>query len=80
MKVNGFEENPLFKGKRASDYCDSCPVKAICREFSVLHDAEGIWGGTTDTQRDRRYEREERFEMRNDAEDLGRYYPLYGHS
>lgn len=80
MKRNGFEENPLFRGKKAEDYCDNCPVKQICREFSVLHDAEGIWGGTTDTERGHRYPTGERFEMRNNKEELGRYEPLYGHS
>lgn len=80
MERNGFKENPLFVGKKAQDYCATCPVQAICREFSVLHDAEGIWGDTTDRQRRRRYPREERFEMRNDQEEMGRYEPLYGHS
>ncbi|MFG2268125.1 WhiB family transcriptional regulator [Streptomyces sp. NPDC048720] len=80
MKEEGFEENPLFRGKKAADYCDNCPVKAICREFSVLHDAEGIWGNTTTGQRDRRYSRYERFEMRDTQEELGNYEPLYGHS
>ena len=80
MEREGFEENPLFRGKKAQDYCDACPVKAICREFSVLHDAEGIWGNTTTRQRVKRYSTGERFEMRNDKEELGYYEPLYGHS
>lgn len=80
MSREGFEENPLFVGKRAKDYCAQCPVKAICKEFSVLHDMEGIWGNTSDTERRRRYSSEERFELRNDQEEVGRYEPLYGHS
>lgn len=80
MEREGFQENPLFFGKKAEDYCAQCPVQRICREFSVLHDAEGIWGNTTDRQRRRRYPREERFEMRNTKEELGYYEPLYGHS
>ena len=80
MKRNGFKENPLFLGKKAEDFCESCPVKALCHEFSVLNDAEGIWGGTSDRQRNRRYPREERFEMRNNEEELGHYEPLYGHN
>jgi hypothetical protein len=80
MEREGFQENPLFRGKKAADYCDNCPVKRICQEFSVLHDAEGIWGNTTTRQRARRYSTEERFEMRNDQEELGHYEPLYGHS
>lgn len=80
MQREGFQENPLFRGKKAEDYCAKCPVQAICREFSVLHDTEGIWGNTTDRQRRRRYSKEERFEMRNDMEEMGGYEPLYGHS
>jgi hypothetical protein len=80
MEREGFKENPQFKGRSGKDYCANCPVEAICREFSVLHDEEGIWGNTTTGQRARRYPRDERFEMRNDQEDLGNYYPLYGHS
>jgi hypothetical protein len=76
----GFEENALFAGKNANDYCATCPVKSICQEFSVLHDMEGIWANTTDGQRRRRYSRDERFEMRNDIEELGQYEPLYGHN
>jgi hypothetical protein len=80
MDLEGFVENPAFVGKRAKDYCDNCQVRAICEEFSVLHDTEGIWGNTTDRQRARRYSKEERFELRNDQEEIGRYEPLYGHS
>jgi hypothetical protein len=76
----GFKENPLFMGKRAKDFCETCPVKRICEEFSVLHDMEGIWANTTDTERNREYCKEERFELRNDLEELGKYEPLYGHS
>lgn len=80
MQREGFQENPLFKGKRAKDYCANCPVRSICNEFSVLHDMEGIWGDTNDRQRGKRYPKEERFELRNDQEEIGRYEPLYGHS
>lgn len=75
----GFKENPLFAGKKAEDFCATCPVRFICREFAVLHDTEGIWGNTNDGERRRRYSREERFEMRNDQEEIGAYEPLYGH-
>jgi len=80
MQREGFQENPLYRGKKAEDFCAECPVREICREFAVLHDSEGIWGNMSDRQRDRRYSKEERFELRNDLEDLGRYNPLYGHS
>lgn len=76
----GFIEDSAFRGKRAQDYCETCPVKRICEEFSVLHDMEGIWGNNDDKWRRKRFPKEERFEMRNGAEELERYYPLYGHS
>lgn len=76
----GFKENALFAGKKWEDFCNSCPVRELCREFAVLHDMEGIWGNTTDGQRSRRYSKGERFELRNDQEEIGRYEPLYGHS
>jgi hypothetical protein len=76
----GFEENALFAGKKAEDFCAGCRVKRICLEFSVLHDTEGIWGNTSDSERGKRYSKEERFELRNDQEEIGRYKPLYGHS
>lgn len=79
-KRPGFEEDPAFEGKTAEDYCNSCPVYWSCREFAVLHDAIGVWANLTDRQRERTYPREERFEMRNDKEEMGSYEPLYGHS
>ena len=80
MERNGFKENPLFVGKKAEDYCATCPVREICLEFSVLHDMEGIWSRTSDSERRQRYPKGERFEMRNDLEELGSYEPLYGHN
>ena len=75
-----FRPDPLFDGMSFRDFCDDCPVMHMCKEFAVLHDAYGIWGGSTDNQRNRRYKKEERWEMRDLKEDEGTYSPLYGHS
>lgn len=32
-------------------FCDSCPVRMECWEYAVVHQEEGIWGGTTDSER-----------------------------
>lgn len=32
-------------------FCGSCPVAQECLEWAVVHQAEGIWGGTTERER-----------------------------
>jgi hypothetical protein len=36
---------------RARRFCQNCPVKSQCRDFAILYEEEGIWGGTTDDER-----------------------------
>lgn len=31
--------------------CNTCPVKALCLNWAVEHEAWGVWGGTTPKQR-----------------------------
>lgn len=32
--------------------CDFCPVKALCASYAILaHEAHGVWGGTSPTDR-----------------------------
>lgn len=78
--VPNFKEDPRYDGVKAKDICGACPVRRMCNNFAVLHDAEGFWGGSDTRERNRAYCKEERWEMRNEAEELGKYYPLYGHS
>lgn len=78
-ELPGFKSEPEFEGRTAEDYCNNCIVKFKCREFAVLHDQNGIWGDSTERERGRRYVKEERWEMRNQGEDLGTFTPLYGH-
>ena len=37
--------------KTLLDICNNCPVKFHCREFAILHNEPGIWGGTSSRQR-----------------------------
>lgn len=78
----GFKPDETFRNKTFKDFCGSCRVKSICKEFAVLHDMHGIWGGTTENDRSKKYDKEERDEMREYKRDseTNRYKPLYGHS
>lgn len=33
------------------NFCDNCPVKRECLSYALVHDAYGIWGGMSRTQR-----------------------------
>ena len=33
--------------------CDGCPIMDSCREWAVHHERWGVWGGTTEGDRDR---------------------------
>ena len=76
----GFKEHPDFEGKSYEDFCRGCPVKYLCLDFALMHDMQGVWGGTTDKQRDERFCIDERWEMRAFKEEMGQYKALYGHS
>lgn len=39
--------NPEFK-----KFCGSCPMQMICLKYAVVNQLEGVWGGTTQSQRD----------------------------
>jgi len=36
---------------KAKKFCNLCPVKGPCRDFAILYQEEGVWGGTTDDER-----------------------------
>ena len=75
-----FKEDPEHKGKTYEDFCQKCPVKYPCLDFALLHDMQGVWGGTTEKQREERFCVDERWYMRAAKEEQGRYKALYGHS
>lgn len=37
------------RGKR---FCATCPVKQQCRDYAILYEEVGLWGGTDDKERD----------------------------
>ena len=49
----------FFPTKQTSEYierclpCNSCPVKRECRNWAIIHDEYGIWGGLTKKERNR---------------------------
>lgn len=75
-----FRPDPSVKGKTYKDFCNACPVKQICLEFAVLHDLQGFWGGTSDSERKNRFSTDYRNELREEAAFIGTYRALYGHS
>lgn len=38
--------------KRARLFCASCPVIADCRDYAILYNERGIWGGMLEDERD----------------------------
>lgn len=38
---------------RALSFCGSCPVRVECLEAALTHGFSGIWGGLTESERDR---------------------------
>lgn len=77
-KLPGFKEDPKFRGKTFEDYCGPCRVRSICKEFALLHDTWGVWGGTKKGERDRLYPVGERNEMRALKAESNTYFPLHG--
>ena len=44
-------QNPdLLEPARA--YCRRCPILTACLVYALTHDVDGIWGGTTQRERD----------------------------
>ena len=37
--------------KARQKFCDDCPVKQACFEYAVVHNEDGIWGGSTEKER-----------------------------
>jgi hypothetical protein len=36
-------------------YCTDCPVRGLCNTYAIVHKELGIWGGTSETDRQRLY-------------------------
>jgi hypothetical protein len=69
-----------YAGKTYHNWCCSCIVRIKCREFAYLHDMQGIWGDSTESERAAIQSPEDRRELREYKGDNGDYWPLYGHA
>jgi len=38
----------------AKAICEVCPVKIMCLDYAVSAGMQGVWGGTTESERKRR--------------------------
>lgn len=73
-------ENDPYAGMVAHDWCGMCIVRISCRQFAFLHDMQGIWGDSTESERASLSCPEDRKELREYKGDSGEYWPLYGHA
>lgn len=39
----------VAKGRR---FCQSCPVKELCKAYALVHSLPGVWGGTSEKERE----------------------------
>ena len=76
-KLPGFREVPGYEGVTFQDYCGGCRVRNVCEEFAVLHSAIGVWGGMLEPERNRKYSKNTRKELRSLKTG---YFPLWGES
>jgi hypothetical protein len=40
----------VAQGRR---FCQGCPVKELCEAYALVHSLPGIWGGTSESQREK---------------------------
>jgi WhiB family redox-sensing transcriptional regulator len=68
-----FEDEPTFARGAYKSFCNRCPVKPACLEYALLYNVKGIWGGTTDKERDRLFSKSYIDMLRGDAIESGTY-------
>jgi hypothetical protein len=39
------------KNPRWKKYCDICQIRTLCLKWAIVHEEDGVWGGTTQTER-----------------------------
>lgn len=49
--------------KAAKVYCNMCPVQPQCLDYALTRNELGIWGGTTEPERNRITKRRDQMEM-----------------
>lgn len=65
-----------LKGKiqSAKMWCEICPVKEDCLIWAVIYNESGVWGGTTDSEREKMFSKEDRDDLIIQAKLQGNYY------
>ena len=59
--------------KEAKKFCATCPVQSDCLEYALVYDLYGVWGGTSDADRKRKYSKDYREFLRDDLKESGLY-------
>lgn len=44
---------PNSGNSKPKEFCTGCPVIDLCKTYAIAHDEDGIWGGTSYTERKR---------------------------
>jgi hypothetical protein len=61
------------KKKEYKPLCDACPVQKDCLLYALIYGYSGIWGGLTEKERKRKFNKESLKFMREDWEESGLY-------
>lgn len=56
--------------------CNSCPVRIACLDTAIVYNMPGIWGGTTEVEREKDFGPEYREAVKQEMIDEGTYIPL----
>lgn len=59
------------QGREAKKICLQCPVRAECLDWALRHRETGIWGGFSDTDRERLLQGQNPVRRRKPRTDLG---------
>lgn len=62
------------KIQQAKAWCEVCPVIDDCLYWAVIYNESGVWGGTTDSEREKLFSKEDRDELIFQAKLQGNYY------
>ncbi|WP_405063841.1 WhiB family transcriptional regulator [Kribbella sp. NBC_01505] len=47
-----YSDKPAEQKKATQRVCGSCPVRRACLASALLNDEQGVWGGTTESERE----------------------------
>lgn len=67
----GFDTREFFRSRnsKVKAVCVECPVRGTCLDYALVTDQYGVWGGMTESERNRRFSKTFREAMREDYVD-----------